>query len=368
LLVAATAQPVSPGADEARVRVLLLEERRPVPIASLSNWGPAPRRVAPGPGGVWVDGQRVGSRLRLPGPGPHRVRERRYRGAIEARLEDEYLQVVNELALESYVAGTLLGEVYESWGGAVLRAQAVASRTYALHRRARAREEAFDLEAGTAGQMYLGLDGESADGWSAVQATQGEYLAWEGEPILAAFHSSSGGRTASADEVWGEAVPYLVSLPVDGEEESPDTYWRASLSAERLEHLLVELGRPVGRVVDLRVIERSRSGRVRWLRVKGTERSEVVEGRDLRRELGRSLVRSTLFAVRRQPQGFVLVGSGRGHGVGMSQWGARAMARSGAGYRDILARFYPGATLERLAGSPTAEGHGQRGPGVEGAP
>jgi stage II sporulation protein D len=103
----------------------------------------------------------------------------------------------------------------------------------------------------------------------------------------------------------------------------------------------------VGPVREVRVIERSRSGRAVRLRVHGADRSENLEARALRSVLGEQVIRSTLFEIRDAEAGFVFVGSGHGHGVGMSQWGGQSMAKRGAGYREILAAFYPGTELRR---------------------
>lgn len=336
LVLALVAGPA--GAEEASIRVLLREGAGSVVVQAD---GGREQRVEAGRGGA----------LRLPGPGPHRVDGRRYRGAIEVEPHAGGLRVVNELPLEAYVAGTLLGEVHESWGAAVLEAQSVAIRTYALHRRARAGARAWDVEADTRGQVYLGADGESERAWSAVRATEGQVLTWNGEVILAAFHGTAGGRTASAEEVWGRAVPYLESVDVEGEELSPDTYWRAPIAGEELAEVLATLGHDVGRVKRVEIAERTPSGRTASLRVAGTAGRADVPATALRRALGEKRVRSTLFDVRPTADGVVFVGSGHGHGVGMSQWGARAMAERGAGYRAILGRFYPGARLVPVRGT-----------------
>ncbi len=187
----------------------------------------------------------------------------------------------------------------------------------------------------------------------AVAATRGEVLTWRGEPILAAFHSASGGRTASASEVWGQELPYLRSLPVPHEEDSPDTYWRARVTGTTLGRALAPLGRQLGAIRQVSVVDRSESGRVRSVRLSGTEGSGAISGRALRTALGEGVLRSTLFEIRTAREArsedveFIFVGSGHGHGVGLSQWGAEAMARRGASYREILAAFYPGARLSR---------------------
>jgi len=254
---------------------------------------------------------------------------------------------------EQYVEGAIAGEMPVGWAPEALRAQAVVSRTYALHQRAARRRLAWDVEAGTASQVYVGLAAPEP-ARRAAGDTRCEVLTHAGEPILAAFHSASGGRTATAGEVWGRDLTYLVSLEVPGEDDSPDTYWRAAISRPTLGRALGAAGHPVGTIDDVRIEERSSSGRVRWIRFRG-ERGEVrLSGRQLRRALGEGTLRSTLFELRSHDDGFVFVGSGRGHGVGMSQWGARSLAEQGATYGEILARFYPGTTLGRLETGGTA--------------
>lgn len=340
LLAALTAG--SPAASEPVVRVLLLESAGPVSVAG--------RTLAPGPGGVYAGDRDLGPVWRAEGQGPYRAENLRVRGALEVRQGGLGLQVVNEVPLEDYVAGSLGREVYSRWQPEALKAQAVVTRTYVLHKHAERTGDAFDVAATTRDQVYGGIDAENAAVRAAVEATRGQILVHGSEPILAVFHSASGGRTASAEEVWGRPLPYLVSVPVEGEEDSPDTYWRASVSGTTLGRALAPLGLTLGPVREVRIAERTPSGRVRWVSLRGTEGSGRVSGRDLRTALGASVIRSTLFEVRTSERGFTFVGSGHGHGVGMSQWGAQAMARNGADYRRILHRFYPGTRLVRTGG------------------
>ncbi len=338
-------------AGEPAVRVLLLRTGEPVDL----RLGAEEVRVALDGGALVSDGRRRAPSLRFEAGGRIGVRGRSYRGAVQIHRDGDQLAVVNEVPLEPYVAGTLLAEIYGSWEDSVLRAQAVATRTYAMYRASRARGRPYDVEATQLGQVYRGVAAEAPRAWDAVRATRGQYLSWAGRPILAAFHSASGGRTASSAEVWGRALPYLVSVEVAGEEASPDTYWRTYLSRREMARVLARRGIEVGAVRDLQVVERSPSGRVAAIRVVGSRGERRLSPRELRRAVGTRVVRSTLFELRRDGPGFWIVGSGRGHGVGMSQWGARALARTGAPYAEILARFYPGTTLESLP-LPTVSG------------
>ncbi len=331
--------------ETAEVRVLLLESREPIEIrspASVHRVGLARKTLE-----LLVDGRPSGPRWRADRDGPWQVGARRYRGGPELRADSGRIVVVNHVALEDYVVATVGGEMPASWPEQALRAQAVATRTYALHQRERRRGEAWDVQASELSQLYRGIESESATTRRAAEATRAEVLTHGGRPILAVFHSTAGGRTASAAEVWGRDLPYLGSIDVEHEEDAPFTYWRTVFPPETLNGALASsLGSGFGPVERLEVDARSESGRVERIVARGRTRAARLE-RDQVRALAEALgLRSRLFDIRSTPQGFAFVGSGYGHGVGMSQWGARELARRGASYQRILARFYPGARLE----------------------
>jgi stage II sporulation protein D len=321
------------------VRVLLFEARGATQVAGAL--------VVPDGAGLRVDGRRVGRRWVVPGVGPHRAGDQWVRGSVAVERRGPGVRVINRVPLESYVAGTLGTEVYSRWDADALRAQAVVTRTYALYQRAQSGAQDFDVEAGTSDQVYGGVRAENEAIARAVADTRSEVLTWNGKPILAAFHSASGGRTASSDEVWGDSLPYLRSVPVDDEELSPDTYWRVRMSRAALGRALAPLGLDLGAFRSARVVERAGSGRAAKIALSGSRGSGTITARQLRSAVGEGVIRSTLFEIREIGGEVVFVGSGHGHGVGMSQWGAQAMAERGADYRTILAAFYPGTVLER---------------------
>ena len=348
LLVITASAPAPAGAlsPDAVIRVLLLATRRSVTVRDDRTGAEAIVLETQG-GGLSANRRPVGDVWRLRSGGIVSADQLRVRGALEVRRVPDGLQVVNEVGVEDYVAGTLGKEIYPDWEPEMLKAQAVAARSYALHQRARNRTQPYHVVAGTGHQVYGGVDAESPAVIAAVSATRGEYLAYQRRPILAAYHSASGGRTASAQEVWGESLPYLVSIEVEGEEESPDTYWRAAISRTKLGRALASLGIQIDTVREARVIDRSRSGRASRVQIRSDTDSHTLEARALRVALGETVIRSTLFEIRVQKDGFIFVGSGYGHGVGMSQWGAQAMALRGSSYREILRAFYPGTSLVR---------------------
>ncbi len=331
---------------ESQIRVLVLHADGPVRVKS--SGGPE-ISVRPAGAGLIVDGRQVGRVWSTRGDSVS-VNGLRVRGEVRFHREAGGVAVVNRVPMERYVAGTLGREVYPSWAKEMLKAQAVVTRTYAMYHAAARSGEDWDVAGDTRSQVYGGLDAEVPSVVAATEATHGQWLAWKNQPILAAFHSASGGRTASAEEVWGGSLPYLVSVEVENEEESPDTYWRTTVSGTRMSRALAPFGVRVGPVREIRVVQRSPSGRARTVAVRGPKGERTIGARDLREALGAGVIRSTLFETRVAPDGVLIVGSGHGHGVGMSQWGAQAMALGGADYREILDLFYPGTKLRKGGG------------------
>jgi stage II sporulation protein D len=274
-------------------------------------------------GGLAVDGRRL--------PGSVRLIPRA--GGVD---------VVNLAPLEAYVASTVASETPATWPREALRAQAVVARSYALHQRARNAAAPFDLEGSVISQRYA-VDPVYEGARAATRDTAGQVLIFGGAPILAAFHSSSGGKTASAAEVWGEDISYLrsVSSPDDA---APDFFWSYEIALTDLGAALREAGYAPGRVDDVHVAERSRSGRVIAVQLGAVE----LTGRGLRELLGGRALRSAMFDARLEGSRVLFLGSGSGHGVGLCQWGANELARQGRSYRQILAHYYPGTNLRRV--------------------
>jgi stage II sporulation protein D len=326
------------------VRVLVYEGAGPIEAGPVE----APRTIhLAAPGALEIEGRGRSGSWSPAGSGPWRVADRRLRGRIVVRSEDDRIQIVNHVGLEDYVASTVGGEMSAGWPREALRAQAVATRTYLLHQASEAPDRLWQVRATTSSQVYRGIEAETPETRAAARETRGEVLTHDGDPILAVFHSTAGGRTAGAGEVWGEDRPYLRTLEVEDEVDAPHTYWRSEHEPAELEEILEAAGIGVGRLETLEVVERTPSGRVARLRVSGSAGRVVLSGRETRALIGPLQLRSTLFEIRRTEQGFAFVGSGYGHGVGMSQWGARALAEKGLSHPRILATFYPGARLER---------------------
>lgn len=299
-------------------------------------------------GRLIVEGRAIGSTLLLEGSdAPLAVDGHRYRGAVRLRATEAGVEVVNELDIEAYLRGVVPAEMAPSWPMEALKAQAVAARSYTLSRLAP--EADYDLCATIECQVYRGMDAEHPRSDEAVLATQGIVVSYRGAPARTYYHADSGGAVASSAEVWGVALPYLVARrDVDGV--TPHSHWRVTLDPARVAATLAPLGRSVGTVQGVRVVGVSGSGRVSALEVRGSAGVTVVEGvvlTSLARAWG---LKSTLF---RSAGGLAVTGQGWGHGVGMSQYGARTLAAERYDYRQILAFYYPDTQLVRRVSATT---------------
>ncbi|TBH20868.1 SpoIID/LytB domain-containing protein [Thermus thermamylovorans] len=319
--------------EELLVRVLLREVplgqevRLLLPEGELRAWGVRE--------GVVVGG-RLGPFWEFASP-RFALEGRPYRGGVRLLLHEGRLLVVNVLPLEAYLLGVLPGEMPGSFPLEALLAQAVVARTFAVYRlNPRA---PYDLCAGELCQVYLGLAAETPRHGQAVAATQGQVLSYGGEAISALYHADSGGMTAGSEEVFQRALPYLRPRP-DPYARGPRSQWRLALTPEAAAQALRGLGyTPQGQEPPV-VRERSPSGRVWRLRVLGVE----VQGPEAQRLARLMGLPSALVEF----QGWEAVGRGAGHGVGLSQWGARGMAEAGYGYREILGHYFPGTFLSDL--------------------
>lgn len=317
-----------------------------------------------------------GARLEIDG--------RLYRGVISLTGHPNGVAVIEETTIDDYLLG--IREVPFSWSSEALKAQAVAARTYLAWtlvrgRSSNGRRYGYDICATAACQVYAGVGGVlEADGdrWrTAVESTGGEVLLYRGRPAQALYSSTTSGRTRNVEDVFvgSSPLPYLRGVPSPGEQ-SPFVDWSFMVDAQVMADLLDHAGLLDGDLVDV-VTETTENGSGPWLvRVEGTGGSMSIDTWTLRGRLNRaaSELYPDLFPAtrpgsdRRYPTtvlsptytisavdeygpplpgtspvirvGYRVDGGGWGHDVGMSQYGAQAMALAGAGYADILAHYY----------------------------
>lgn len=270
-------------------------------------------------------------------------------------------ETLRQMDMETYLLGVVRAEMPADFEEEALKAQAVAARTYILHKiasggspnhpQADACDDINCCQAYKSREDAAAQWGERAAEYEekirrAVTETDGECVLYDGAPVLAVFHSSSAGTTQDAQAVWSASLPYLKSVETpEGEDTVPNYRSTASFSAAGLrETLLAALpeakleGAPSNWFTDIR---QQPNGTVTSLSVGGVE----VGGNRLRTILD---LRSACFTISFDGDAVVFSVTGYGHGVGMSQYGANVLAGDGMNYREILEWYYTGAEVGRM--------------------
>ncbi|MFB3817448.1 MAG: SpoIID/LytB domain-containing protein [Candidatus Methylomirabilales bacterium] len=271
-----------------------------------------------------------------------------YRGRLEVHPLNGGLSVVNVVDLEDYLQGVIKDEIPPGWPTEAAKAMAIAARTYAVFSLRQSPGGLFHLRATTASQVYGGAGNEDPRTSWAVQATRGRILTFGGEPLPALYHSCSGGATEDGPDVFGVNFDMLVGVKDDFSRGCPHALWVERLWPAQIERALSQAGHRVSGLRDIRPLLRSRTGRVLRLAVEHQHGQLTLEGRRFREAVGNDTIRSTDFEVQADGRSFAFVGRGWGHGVGLSQWGAKEMADLAYQHPDILKFYYPLARLGTL--------------------
>ena len=260
-------------------------------------------------------------------------------------------ETVTEMDMDRYITRVVLAEMPASFEPEALKAQGIAARTYAekasvtggKHGEGSVCTDSVCCQGYITEEVYLEKGGtqESVDKVArAVEETSGFVLTYEGELIEATYFSSSGGSTEDAAAVWGTDYPYLKAVSSPGEENAVHYTQRLSFTPEEFQSALGRklTGSPEGWFTITTYTE---GGGVAAMTIGG----ETYAGTELRSLLG---LRSTAFTVEASASQIAITTRGYGHRVGMSQYGADAMAVAGNSFREILAHYYPGTELVRL--------------------
>ncbi len=294
----------------------------------------------------------------------------------EAPALPNSFHLVEELGIETYLPGVIAKELISGWRLGTFRAQAIAARSYALHERWRSRRDArrWDLESSDADQIYAGAT-TNERALEAVRTTRGVVLTWEGEVLRAYYSSTSGGRSASASDVWptGRGFEYNLARPIQGYggdtygQASPLNRWTVERDAKALAARLAALGRDqnlairsIRRVVKIEQVAHNQFGRPTRYRVTGRggtwwelSAEELRTGCNWTGSSGlpavtrKTRVNSGDLEASVVGDRVVLRGRGFGHGVGLCQYGAQGQAELGRPPAAILMHYYPGALLKR---------------------
>ena len=272
------------------------------------------------------------------------------------------------MTLEEYTIGVVAAEMPAEFDGEALKAQAVAARTYAVKQMGffggsgLANRPGADVSTDYRDNQAWISEGQAKQKWGqpkatmywkkitqAVDDTRGLILTYNGDPVNAVFHSTSGERTASAREVWGYDYPYLQSVACRWDQRAPrysDTRQWALADMEK------RLGTDAGVMAAVKsgissvaqIMSRTDSGRVDTIRIG----SKTFTGLAVREKLE---LRSSNFTVEQKEETIIFKTTGYGHGVGMCQYGAHGMALEGHDFRHILTYYYQGVAIKNIHGS-----------------
>jgi len=325
-----------------------------------------------------------------------------YRGSITVKRQSSSdMTVINYLSLEEYLYGVVPREMPASWPREALKAQAVAARSFAIKSYNKYSHLGFNVCNTVNSQVYAGCDGEHPNSNSAVDETRGEVITHNGKIIDVFFHSNSGGQTENSENIWSAVVPYIRGVKDDYSLDTPNSTWNVIYSREKIQSLLEKNNIFVGEVIEIVVTSRSNNGRILTLEVIGTNGKEVMQKQRSRTVLdlksswfevssgsapsatvvrndssqapaslnekhvitssgitklnildntrvynGQQYKEVLSTTITASNGDFVFNGRGFGHGLGMSQHGAKKMAELNKTYDEILTHYYTGVKVE----------------------
>lgn len=332
-----------------------------------------------------------------------------YRGAIDCINSGGSLTVVNVVFLDHYLYGVVSKEMSPSWHIEALKAQAVCARNYTAKNLEKHASQGFDLCSSVHCQAYSGMNVESDSSFAPVDETTRQVLTYDGELAQLYYCASMGATSEDVENVWGNIVPYLISVDNSFEDTRniPNGIWSGTLTRDEASAIMRNKGFDVGDVTNITALEYTPNGRVLKLQVTGTNGSKIFE-REACRTIFNTVTKSQAFTVTGDGDGakivpeiqatdgsstakqgikelvmltangrfnlqsdtlfatngvyqqqysvssaaaknntqFYFEGTGWGHSVGMSQYGAKGMAEAGYKYSDILQHYFPGTNLE----------------------
>ncbi len=288
-----------------------------------------------------------------PQGGTIQINQREYRGSAHlVKNPQNQLLVVNEISLEDYLKGVLPSEVSDKWSPEALKAQAVASRTYALFKFLDRPHEFVVLEASVASQVYSGKTAEKPSTTEAVEATRGEVLVFGNQIFPAYFHACCGGQTAKANDVFriipspvlnGTVCPYCAG--------TKHYQWKADISFADVESKLRSKGYTMGQISDIIFDQHDSSGRARRVTIHHDKGTLELSAVDFRWLVGPDLIRSNKMEAKVSGKTIRFAGFGWGHGVGLCQWGTKVLSDRGKTYAEILSFYYPASAIKKAYGS-----------------
>lgn len=280
---------------------------------------------------------------------PKKIKNKTYQKTdnITVRVKRENKNTIEKIPLEKYLMGVLAGEMPVSYDIEALKAQAVAARTYTINKIEQNKTKEYDVVDTTNDQVYKD-EQQLKEIWKekynentkklkqAIKETNGEYLTYEGKPIHAFFFSTSSGTTENCKDVFGESLPYLVSVSSTWDENSPSYQGELKLTKEEFcQKLEINCN-------EIKInIERNETNSIKNI----TINNKTIKGTDFRFKLG---LKSTNLEIEQTNNDIIIKTKGYGHGVGMSQYGAKELANNGYKYDEILKHYYQGVEFKKI--------------------
>lgn len=280
---------------------------------------------------------------------PKKIKNKTYQKTdnITVRVKRENKNTIEKIPLEKYLIGVLAGEMPVSYDIEALKAQAVAARTYTINKIEQNKTKEYDVVDTTNDQVYKD-EQQLKEIWKekynentkklkqAIKETNGEYLTYEGKPIHAFFFSTSSGTTENCKDVFGESLPYLVSVSSTWDENSPSYQGKLKLTKEEFcQKLEINCN-------EIKInIERNETNSIKNI----TINNKTIKGTDFRFKLG---LKSTNLEIEQTNNDIIIKTKGYGHGVGMSQYGAKELANNGYKYDEILKHYYQGVEFKKI--------------------
>lgn len=273
-----------------------------------------------------------------------------YSSNMNIKVKREETGIIETVPFEEYIVGVLAGEMPSNFEEEALKAQAVAARTYVMKKLNNNSNKGYDVVDTVENQVYIS-DEELRKKWQdqyqerinkfrkAVVETKGEYLTYDGEVIEALFFSTSVGKTENSEEIFSKKLPYLRSV---------DSSWDAEVSPVfndsfefSLQEFYERLNIKYNDKISFKIIKTTSTGRIKTVKINGIEfsGSSIFDLLDLR---------STFFDINQVGNNVIVNTKGYGHGVGMSQYGAQAMAKKGYNYKHILSYYYQGTQIKKI--------------------
>ncbi|WFD09268.1 SpoIID/LytB domain-containing protein [Tepidibacter hydrothermalis] len=333
------------------------------------------------------------------------IKGKKYRGSVLfKRSNNNNMTVINRVGLDEYLYGVVPREMSGGWPIEALKAQSIAARNYAIMNMGKYKKYGFDLTDDTFSQVYGGYGSEHPNSNRAVDGTRGQIMVYNGKIVDALYHSNSGGKTEDSENVWSNKVPYLRGVEDSYSLGYPNDNWTVSMTKEDIKNKLSKNKVDIGTITDVKIEELSENDRVIKIKFIGTDGekeytkdstrtilglksnyydivkaqgsggSEIfyiysTDGNDERSDLSNVYAitsdgikdissNTNIYLIGNNEttqlnlggaisDKYAINGHGWGHGLGMSQYGAKEMAKQGFSYEDILKHYYKGIEIQK---------------------